>query len=177
MSRSLAYIDESGDSGDVAGQPGAIAQQPSFVLAGIVEGDQTGAAEELVSQLRVDYQFQAKDLKWKSVAKKPRALVHLVRELRRRNVVPIVEAMSKWHYLASNIMTYVLGRRRIDFGRRTVRPRQRLRRLSCGRRWARGTDRIREPSESADARTIRDFPAFASCWSTRCTRGVRGMAH
>jgi hypothetical protein len=115
MSPSLVYVDESGNSGDVAGQPGAIATQPSFVLAGIVEGDQTGAAEELVSQLRADYGFQAKDLKWKSVAKKPRAIVHLVRELRRRNVVPFVEVMSKRHYLASNIMTYVLGRRRIDF--------------------------------------------------------------
>ena len=94
MSSSLVYIDESGNSGDVAGQPGAIATQPGFVLAAVVEGAQTRAAEELVSELRAAYGFQAKDLKWRSVAKKPRALVHLVPELRRRNVVPVVEVMS-----------------------------------------------------------------------------------
>lgn len=115
METSVVYIDESGNSGDVAGQAATLLAQPTFVLAGVVEDEQAGAADEVVRRVRVDYKLQAKDLKWKSFAKKPRALVALVRALREMSIVPFAELMSKRHYLASNLMTYLLGRRRVDY--------------------------------------------------------------
>lgn len=111
----IVYIDESGNDGDVAGNPAVLTKRPTFVLAGVLEQDGSAAAMQLVERLRLDHHFQAKDLKWKSFAKKPAAFLQLIRELRHRRMVPFVEVMNRRHYVANNLMTYVLGRRRLDF--------------------------------------------------------------
>ncbi len=118
---STVYIDESGNAGDVAGDPAPFTAQPTFALAGVVEEEGSGAAAGLIRDLRASHHLQAPDLKWKSFARNPRAFLQLVRSLPGAGLVPFVELMDKRHYVANNIVTYVLGNRRLDFGNKKLR--------------------------------------------------------
>lgn len=121
MRPSTVYIDESGNAGDVAGAPAPFTAQPTFALAGVVEEEGSDAAAGLIRDLRASHHLQAPDLKWKSFAKNPRAFLQLVRSLPGAGLVPFVELMDKRHYVANNIVTYVLGNRRLDFGDKELR--------------------------------------------------------
>lgn len=121
MRPSIVYIDESGHAGDVAGHSAPFTAQPTFALAAVVEHKGSAATETLLRDLRSSHHLQAKELKWTSFANKPRALGQLIDGLARTNTRVFVELMDKRYYVANNIVTYVLGDRRLDFSREEVR--------------------------------------------------------
>ena len=106
---STYYIDESGNTGDLArwqGTPGAD-QQPVFVLAAIGCDDVDDLAKE-IERLKVAHEVQAPELKSSSLANKPEFITELARFMGERKYPLMVEVVDKRFCLVTYIVSLLI---------------------------------------------------------------------
>lgn len=102
---STFYLDESGNSGDLA-RPGTAMDfggQQIFALAAIGVRD-AGALDDELDRLRRDYRIQAPELKSTAVKGKPGLVVELAAFLRRNEMPVLIETVDKRFMIAANII-------------------------------------------------------------------------
>lgn len=113
MSRSAPaatfYLDESGNSGDLA-RPGAAMDfggQAIFTLASIGVRDARALEAEL-ARLRHDYRVQAPELKSSMVRTRPELVGELVSFLRAHDLPVLIEVVDKRFMIAVNMINYLV---------------------------------------------------------------------
>jgi hypothetical protein len=102
------YIDESGNTGDIAGDE-PFREQATFAVVGLVEVSGSGNAADVLAELRKKHRLQGAEVKSKSIRERPILLTDLITGLCHAGLTPFVELMDKRFYVATNIVTYVLG--------------------------------------------------------------------
>ena len=119
MNELVAYIDESGNTGDVAGV-GAFEDQSTFALVALLEPAGSGLAASVLAELRASHRLQGAELKSRTFRERPTLLTDLVVRLKDAGLTPFVELMDKRYFIANNIVTYVLGKGWFDMSSRVV---------------------------------------------------------
>ena len=106
------FIDESGNTGDavVYTPTGAFQGQPSFALACVGDAADGARLTSIMDRLRAKYSASSKELKGRAAKKWPRLTIDLLGMLYEDGVPIFIELMDKWHYVATNITTFVLGK-------------------------------------------------------------------
>ena len=101
------FVDESGNSGDVARDPLGFGGQRIFVLVGLGDDAGPGSLEAIFQELLAKHGVKAHEMKGRSMKRRPTFVRDLVADLGRSNSV-FVEIMDKKFYFATNIVSFAL---------------------------------------------------------------------
>lgn len=106
---STYYIDESGNTGDLARVDGAsdLAEQPVFVLACLGCDNVDDLAKE-IKRLKAAHRVQAPELKSGSLARKPEFIIELAQFMRERKYPLLVEVVDKRFCLITYIVSLLI---------------------------------------------------------------------
>src|SRR5271157_4896187 len=97
------YVDESGNTRDVALATSLQGNQPSFALVGVAEPQDSYALDDIAAMIRDKCNIATRELKGRAVDRHPE-LFHLLAEaLYDRGIPVFAELMDKHYYVVTNI--------------------------------------------------------------------------
>lgn len=103
----VVYVDESGNTGDVAIR-GSL-DQPTFALAGLGESEGTDRLAEIMLRLKSKHGIQAREIKTRTMDRYPEFVCELVDSICTADVPLFIELMDKHFFVAANIVSHALG--------------------------------------------------------------------